>query len=84
MRANSGFTLETSGLIETGAPIKLKTEKECAVGVAFYPDFAYNAEGGIAPGESASSLNRFSALRFASFFRTTIRLEHPKHLIKII
>jgi len=38
-------------MIESGRPIKLITEKECAVGVAFYPDFAYNAEGGVAPGE---------------------------------
>jgi hypothetical protein len=49
--AGSGFTLECSNMIESGRPIKLITEKECAVGVAFYPDFAYNAEGGVAPGE---------------------------------
>ena len=50
VRAGSGFSLETSNLIETGRGIKLLTEKECAVGVAFYPDFAYNAEGGVAVG----------------------------------
>lgn len=27
------------------------TEKECALGVSFYPDFAYNAEGGGGYGE---------------------------------
>jgi hypothetical protein len=26
--------------------VKVSTEKECALGVSFYPDFAYNAEGG--------------------------------------
>ena len=26
--------------------VKIMTEKECALGVSFYPDFAYNAEGG--------------------------------------
>jgi hypothetical protein len=26
--------------------VKVSTEKECALGLSFYPDFAYNAEGG--------------------------------------
>ena len=32
VRAGSGFTLETSNMIENGRAIKLMTEKECAVG----------------------------------------------------
>ena len=31
--------------------VKVSTEKECALGVSFYPDFAYNAEGGGGVGE---------------------------------
>lgn len=30
--------------------VKFLTEKECALGVAFYPDVAYNGEGGYAQG----------------------------------
>eukprot|EP00240_Pyramimonas_obovata_P013194 CAMPEP_0118932102 /NCGR_PEP_ID=MMETSP1169-20130426/9106_1 /TAXON_ID=36882 /ORGANISM="Pyramimonas obovata, Strain CCMP722" /LENGTH=262 /DNA_ID=CAMNT_0006874707 /DNA_START=62 /DNA_END=850 /DNA_ORIENTATION=- len=44
--ASSGFLLDMSDLIENGSTVKVNTEKECALGVSFYPDFAYNAEGG--------------------------------------
>lgn len=30
--------------------VKFLTEKECALGVSFYPDIAYNGEGGFAQG----------------------------------
>lgn len=46
MNANSGFLLDMSDLISNGSTVKVSTEKECALGVSFYPDFAYNAEGG--------------------------------------
>lgn len=45
-RASSGFLLDMSEMIETGATVKIVTEKECSLGVSLYPDFAYNAEGG--------------------------------------
>jgi hypothetical protein len=32
--------------IHAHVQVKVSTEKECALGVSFYPDFAYNAEGG--------------------------------------
>jgi hypothetical protein len=44
--ATSGFLLDMSDLITSGSSVKIMTEKECALGVSFYPDFAYNAEGG--------------------------------------
>jgi hypothetical protein len=44
--ATSGFLLDMSDLIASGSQVKVSTEKECALGVSFYPDFAYNAEGG--------------------------------------
>jgi hypothetical protein len=44
--ASAGFMLDMSHLIDNGSAVKISTEKECALGVSFYPDFAYNAEGG--------------------------------------
>eukprot|EP00238_Polyblepharides_amylifera_P015720 CAMPEP_0196577768 /NCGR_PEP_ID=MMETSP1081-20130531/6782_1 /TAXON_ID=36882 /ORGANISM="Pyramimonas amylifera, Strain CCMP720" /LENGTH=270 /DNA_ID=CAMNT_0041896779 /DNA_START=89 /DNA_END=901 /DNA_ORIENTATION=+ len=44
--AASGFIMDMSDLIQTGSMVKINTEKECALGVSLYPDFAYNAEGG--------------------------------------
>lgn len=49
--AASGFVLSVEDqLVQKGAQVKILTEKECAVGISIYPDFAYNAEGGVALG----------------------------------
>ena len=66
----------------------MSTEKECALGVSFYPDFAYNAEGGGGTGKvTAMDIDGKVAVSFdplslsiPALVRLPSRL-HPPHAL---